>query len=282
MPRMQRLPLAYVVDPTDPRAPSQELWDRLSESERERIVQSLPTGEMLLVPEGLQHFLDKTQVFDTLRRHFGRINRRIFVASEIAVSYPAQRLFCPDIVAVVDVDPHPRSRWVVSREGRGVDFVLECVSESNRDKDLRRNVEWFPTLGIPEYFVYDRPERKLHGFRLRPGSSTYERIKPLGSGYPSSVLGLDLTLEGERLRFRHGFAALPDSDELITRLDTALGEVLSHHDEATARAIAAEAQAAANAAQAAANAAQAAAAEARLAEALAELERLRSRSAPPT
>jgi len=41
MRRMQR----YVVDPNDPRAPSQEVWDQLSEEEREHIVQSLPTGD---------------------------------------------------------------------------------------------------------------------------------------------------------------------------------------------------------------------------------------------
>lgn len=259
---MQTRPLTYVVDPNDPRAPSQELWDRLGDAERARIIQSLPTGQDLLPSEGTQHFSDKARVFETLRRHFGRINRRIYVASELAVSYPGQPSFCPDILAVADIDFRPRSRWVVSHEERGIDVVLEVVSPSNRHKDLQRNVEWYPTLGIPEYFVYDRDDRQLHGFRLsHPGAATYERIKPLGSGYPSAILGLDLTLEGDDLRFRHGFASVPDGDELINRLDTALGEVLSHRDEANARAAAAEAGRTE--------------AEARLAEALAELERLR-------
>jgi hypothetical protein len=34
--------LRYEVDPNDPRAPSQEAWDRLSSEEQRRVVDSLP------------------------------------------------------------------------------------------------------------------------------------------------------------------------------------------------------------------------------------------------
>lgn len=259
---MQPVALRYEVDPTDPRAPTQDVWDRLSEAERARIVQALPTAQDCLPGESTQHFSDKAQAWDTLRRHFDRIHRRIFVASELQVYYPAQPSFTPDIFAVVDVEFRRRSRWVVSREGRGLDIVLEFLGESDHHKDLRRNVEWFPSLGIPEYFVYDRDESCIHGFRLaHAGASAYERIAPEGSGYPSAILGLDLTLEGDRLRFRHGFAPVPDADELISRLDTTVGDLLSRRDEAAARA-AAEEQLRHET-------------ETRLAAALAELERLR-------
>jgi hypothetical protein len=276
MARMLPLPLRYTVDPNDPRAPSQELWDRFSEAERDRIIQMLPTAKDLLPGENTQHFTDKAQVFDTLRRHFDRINRRIFVASELQVYYPAQPTFTPDIFAVADVEFRRRSRWVVSREGRGLDFVLEILSESDRQKDLRRNVEWFPALGIPEYFVYDRDERQIHGFRLpRPGAAAYDRIAPRGSGYPSALLGLDLTLEGERLRFRYGLGPVPDADELITRLDATVDDLLARRDEAAARAAAEEKLHLEAVARAVTEEQLRVAAEARLAEALAELERLR-------
>jgi hypothetical protein len=35
--------LTYRVDPDDPRAPPQELWERLTPEERARIVDSLPS-----------------------------------------------------------------------------------------------------------------------------------------------------------------------------------------------------------------------------------------------
>ncbi|MEP7119565.1 MAG: hypothetical protein ABJE95_01600 [Byssovorax sp.] len=63
---MQHLPAAWVVDPDDPRAPPQELWDQMTPAERRRVVDSLPTkldfprasppdvwfhGEVLPLPE---------------------------------------------------------------------------------------------------------------------------------------------------------------------------------------------------------------------------------------
>ena len=39
--------------------------------------------------------------------------------------YPGERMFSPDLIAVVDVDPHPRDHWSVSAEGRGLDVARE-------------------------------------------------------------------------------------------------------------------------------------------------------------
>jgi hypothetical protein len=42
-PGMSQRPEPWFVDPADPRAPPQELWDRMSEAERQRVVRSLPS-----------------------------------------------------------------------------------------------------------------------------------------------------------------------------------------------------------------------------------------------
>lgn len=39
---VQRLPETYRIDAADPRAPSQEVWDRMSPEERDRVVAMLP------------------------------------------------------------------------------------------------------------------------------------------------------------------------------------------------------------------------------------------------
>jgi multidrug efflux pump subunit AcrA (membrane-fusion protein) len=39
---VQRLPESYRIDPADPRAPSQEVWDRMTAEERARVVAMLP------------------------------------------------------------------------------------------------------------------------------------------------------------------------------------------------------------------------------------------------
>jgi hypothetical protein len=40
---MSQRPVPRFVDPADPRAPPQDIWDRMSEAERERVVESLPS-----------------------------------------------------------------------------------------------------------------------------------------------------------------------------------------------------------------------------------------------
>ncbi|WP_438023511.1 hypothetical protein [Sorangium sp. So ce233] len=44
-----RLPDDYRIDPEDPRAPSQEMWDRMSPEQRDRVVAMLPS-EFTLEP----------------------------------------------------------------------------------------------------------------------------------------------------------------------------------------------------------------------------------------
>ena len=119
--------------------------------------------------------------------------------------------------------------WVVQREGRGLDFALEIVDAGDRQKDLHRNVARYAALGIPEYFVFDIPNRRLLGWRLAPDERRYEHLVQQHGLFSSTTLGLELGLEGERVRFYSSGAPLPDNDDLIRRLGVAV-------DEATARA----------------------------------------------
>src|SRR5688500_3391700 len=93
---------------------------------RARIVDALPTDIPweLHPPEGDEHREPKDAARDALGEHFRRKGRRAYVSSELVTYYPGQPRFCPDVLVVLDVEPHPRSRWVVSAEGKGLDFVL--------------------------------------------------------------------------------------------------------------------------------------------------------------
>src|SRR5882672_531709 len=109
----------YVVDPEDPRAPSQELWDAMSEEERAQVVDALPSEiESAYPPEGDTHRKAKDGPLGALDAYFRRIGRRVYLSSNLPVYYPAERLFAPDLIAVLDVDPHERDRWVTSDEKR--------------------------------------------------------------------------------------------------------------------------------------------------------------------
>jgi Uma2 family endonuclease len=230
---MQPMPPRYRVDPADPRAPSQEVWDALSADEQARIVAALPPSVPLEVhpPEGDRHRRAKGQVTDTLERFLSKTGRRVYVSGELATYYPGERVFCPDVLAVLDTGNHERTSWVVAQEGRGLDLVLEVHGWSAEEKDYELNVSRYARLGISEYFLLDVRRTRLLGWRLPvSGGRIYQRLLPQRGVFPSAVLGLDLALEGGKLRFYFGDAPVPEADELIARLDRMLGDLIAQRD----------------------------------------------------
>jgi hypothetical protein len=226
---------AWVIDPDDPRAPPLDVWAALSPAERRRVVDSLPSELPVSEanpPEGDPHFNAKAGVKSVLGDHFARMGRRVYLACELPVYYPGERMCAPDVLAVLDVETHERQKWMVAEEGKGLDLALEVLVSGNRRKDLEENVEAYASLGIPEYFVLDRSRLRLLGYRLPPsGGRVYQPIVPQGGRYTSRVLGLDLRLEGTKLRFYQGLAAVPEASEMVATLERMMDDI-----EARARA----------------------------------------------
>jgi len=235
-----------------PRAPSQAEWDRLTSEERHRVVEELPSEVAWATPpEGDPHRRTKERAVQALGEHFRRIQRRVYLSSELPVYYPDEALFAPDVIAVLDVSTHERNRWVVTQEGRGLDFVLEINHRGRRKaigprgrtivnglprKDFIETIERFHRLRIPEYFAYDIEDEFLIGWRLR--EDRYETIRPKGIDrrVPSKVLGLDVAVVQGRVCFYHGEVRLPDADELIERLSTLADEAVRRAEEEARRA----------------------------------------------
>jgi Uma2 family endonuclease len=254
----------------------------MSPDERERVVAMLPSEFTLesAPSEGDLHSEAAATARFTLASFFRRIGRTIYISSNLAVYYPGERCFSPDLIVVLDVDAHKRMKWVVATEGKGIDFALEIRVSGDRAKDEVENVKRYAALGIQEYFFFDRGRRILRGYRLpdrteQPGerAQVYRSIIPQEGRIASRVLGLDLTLEGDRLRFLHDLAPVPEADELIARLGAALDEALTSREETERRA-----QAEAERAQAEAE--RTARLEKENAELKAEIERLRRQSDP--
>ena len=100
---------------------------------------------------------------------------------------------------------------------------------------------------------------------LEEGESVYERIVPQQGRWPSRVLGLSLSLEGDRLRLYAGTAAVPELEELAARGEQLLTDAIARVEEAEKR-VEQEAERAARAAQRAEQQAQRAEQEAQRAE----------------
>lgn len=237
----------WVLDPSDPRSPPMALWDTLTDDERRHIDASLPSefeavGEF--APEGDFHAVPVLEARTTLERWFGGPGGtgRTYIASDLPVYYPNERMFSPDLIVVRDVSPHRRERWHVLHEGKGLDFVLEATLHGNREKDLRRNVGRFADLGIPEYFVLDLVTRRLLGYRLG-ASGRYEALVPQAGRLYSEALGLDLSLEDTSIRFwvRGNPVLSPTESErtlaaALDRLNATLHEAARATEEQTLRA----------------------------------------------
>ncbi len=272
--------------PPFPQAPSVEEWDRLSAAERQLVVDALPAGMTdaeMSPPEGDAHYDGKNDARETLREWFRRRGQNVYVAAELTTYYPGERRFAPDVLAVRDVPVHERMKWVVSAEGKGLDWVMEVHVGGDRKKDAEVNVTRYARLGIPEYFVYDRLRHRLWGYRLpRAGARSYEPIVPQAGRYASQVLELDLVLEQHRLRFYQATAELLTPRDLAMKLDAMVTEIAAERDAEADRAnreterAAQEAERAAQEAERATHAsARADAAEQELARLRAELEALR-------
>src|SRR5690606_13613088 len=235
---MSRANTVFEVNPLDPRAPSQAVWNELTPAERQRVLDTLPSEiERAEPPEGDAHSLPKYRTRSTLEEHFQRLGRRIYLASELPVYYPDERMFAPDLMAVLDVESRERDHWTVSHEGRWLDLALEIHVRGSPRKDFEENVERYARLGIPEYFA-DAPRRgRLAGWRLpNPESRTYQPIVPQGGRWQSVVLELDLAIEDGQLRFYHGAGVLLDAHELIARLSTMVDQVTQRAEHETERA----------------------------------------------
>ena len=223
-----------------PVGPSLERWREMSSDERARFIDSVNDAlsqPALAMTEGRPHRLAKSRTLDVLGLHFGAIGRTIYLADELAVIYPGEPGFSPDILAVLDVpqiENDERMAWVVADEGKGIDLAIEVLHAGDRKKDLVDNVERYARLGIPEYFVYDRARQQIVGYRLGE-RARYERIVPQGGRVRSAVLALDLAIQGGSLRFFHGTAELFGTSDLVLRLSGMVEDLEARADEATAQ-----------------------------------------------
>jgi Uma2 family endonuclease len=205
--------------------------------EQARVVESLPgevTWDEMAMPEGDKHFRGKVRALEMLESYFRHQRRKVYLGAELPIYYPGERRFAPDLLAVLDVEHYEREKWVVSHEGKGLDWVLEVHVGGDRKKDAEYNVKRYARLGIPEYFIYDRSRERLEAFRLAsPQARVYTRMEPRQGRYVSEVLGLEFEVVDEELRVWAGTALLLEPEELLARTREKLEQVQRRVEEET-------------------------------------------------
>ena len=133
-------------------APSLEAWAAMSAAEQARVLATLvpiPDHEALPL-EGDAHIDAWMDANEALRRWSGALERPAYIGRRMTVYFPERVRFAPDLFVVLEAEPGERTTWVVNREGRNLDFVLEIHPGGPRKRAAARNVTRFAELGIPE------------------------------------------------------------------------------------------------------------------------------------
>ena len=181
------------------------------------------------------------------------------VAADILM-YPEEgnkdNKIAPDVLVALGLGTHNRSSYFVWVEGKPPDWVLEVASPGTQADDRGVKRHRYAAMGVPEYWMFDPKggvyppgTPRLQGLKLVAGEyrALPPRIAEGGRTIRSEVLGLDIRVEGELLRFR----------------DPATGRDIPHRAEAVAAAERAKAAAKRAEAQAKREAVQRKAAEAK-------------------
>ena len=111
----------------------------------------------------------------------------------------------PDVYVVFGVSREQRDCYMAWKEGGMLpSVVIEITSRSTRSEDTHKKMRLYEqTLRIPEYFRFDprgdylRP--RLQGSELANGE--YVPMPMLVDRLHSNMLGLDLVVDGDRMRF---------------------------------------------------------------------------------
>ena len=150
------------------------------------------------------HIMCMLHVLEVLKRHFEKRPREdVYVSANSFLYYEKgnpRAVVAPDVFVVRGVSSHLRDSYLLWKEPKGPDFVLEVTSASTRREDERRKREVYAALGVRDYFLYDpRGEYltpplqgyRLHGGEYRPLPAV--TVLPEGSAAAySEVLGLEL------------------------------------------------------------------------------------------
>ena len=131
--------------------------------------------------------------------------QRVYVSGNLLIYYVEgnpKKSVAPDAFVIKDCPPGRRRTFLIWKEGRVPNFVLETTSKSTRRTDANKKKRLYCDLGVGEYFLFDllgdwlKPP--LQGYRLVGG--TYERIAAdEDGGLVSEELGVRFVLKNGNL-----------------------------------------------------------------------------------
>ena len=154
-------------------------------------------GKPMAVSDLHRRILMRTlQVLDA---HFEE-RPEVYVSGDILMYYvegdPRQSV-SPDVLVAFGLGKKLRRNYLVWKEGKVPDFVMEFSSKGTYRNDLGSKMELYASLGIRDYFLYDAEglylSSPIMGFTLVDGVYTPIAAGPDG-GLHSTALNLDFSV----------------------------------------------------------------------------------------
>ena len=150
-----------------------------------------------------------TEMVHALRVHFER-RSDVYVAGDMFVYYRmnvVEANVAPDVFVVFGVEKRTRRSYMVWREGKAPDFVMEIASAGSYERDIGHKRDVYAAIGVTEYWRFD-PLREcfdppLVGERLLSGVYSPIAVAEDGDGILrgySALLGLDICVRDDLLR----------------------------------------------------------------------------------
>jgi Uma2 family endonuclease len=165
-----------------------------------------PSGDGKPMAETEVHLRDMIDTIQVLDGYFaGEPN--VYVCGNLLLYYEEgnpRKHVSPDVLVALDVPKKPlRDYYLVWKEGKAPDFVVEITSKSTKQEDQKKKFGIYrDILRVSEYFLFDPTQDYLNpplqGFRLV--GPEYVAIEPIAGRLPSQVLGLHLERDGQKLR----------------------------------------------------------------------------------
>jgi Uma2 family endonuclease len=169
------------------------------------VLNEYPTSDGRPMAETDFHRDLMNQLIDTLSRWFAP-DPWVYVSGNLLVFYDEgnkRKHIAPDVFVVKGVPRGQRPNYLIWKEGKAPEVVIELTSRTTRSEDTTTKMDLYRnTLKVREYFLFDPFEEYLYpsmqGYRRV--KDRFHAIKPVDGRLPSRVLGLHLARVGEYLR----------------------------------------------------------------------------------
>jgi Uma2 family endonuclease len=128
------------------------------EDEVDDLTIDYPSSDGEPMAESEWQYTPLTDTVSTLRVRY-RERDDVYVAGDMLIYYRMNRndiRVAPDVFVVFGATgTHPRDSWLVWREGRAPDFVMEIASSSTWRRDATEKRDIYAAMGVKEYVRFD-------------------------------------------------------------------------------------------------------------------------------